>query len=209
MPAEIITGLKFGPVGSHAVHLCVDMQLMFAVGTKWATSAIWDALPAVETICARFTANTIFTRFLCPTDLEQTSGQWRRFYAESPSMLCNVMDPAMLGLLPELSKFCPPAAMIDRHVFSAFASPKLRSHLLDRATDTLVITGIETDVCVLATTLSAVDHGYRVILIHDALTSSNTEGQQAAIGAVFPRFDQQIELIDTATLLSNWEPVSP
>ncbi len=205
MPAEIIAGLKFGPVGPGAIHLCVDMQLMFAVGTKWSTPAIWDAVPAIKSICARFAAHTIFTRFICPHDLSETSGQWTRFYAESTSMLCNAMNPAMLGLLPELMEFSPPAAIIDRHVFSAFASPELRKILTEGSINTLMISGIETDVYVLATTLSAIDQGYRVILVRDALASSNAEGQRAAIEAVFPRFDQQIELIDTETLLRNWQ----
>jgi nicotinamidase-related amidase len=206
MPAEIITGLKFGPIGAGAIHLCVDMQLMFAVGTKWATPAIWDAVPAIKLICARFAGNTVFTRFICAKDLSETAGQWTRFYAESTSMLCSAMDPAMLGLLPELQEFSPPAAIIDRPVFSAFASPELRKILMERATHTLIISGVETDVCVLATTLSAVDFGYRVILVRDALASSNAEGQQAALNAVFPRFDQQIELIDSETLLNSWQP---
>jgi nicotinamidase-related amidase len=186
------------------MHLCVDMQLMFAVGTKWSTPAIWDAVPAIKSICNRFAEKTIFTRFICPHDLGETRGQWTRFYAESSSMLCSAMDPAMLGLLPELVEFSPPAAIVDRPVFSAFASPELRRLLAAGTVDTLVISGIETDVCVLATTLSAVDLGYRVILVRDALTSSNAEGQQAAINALFPRFDQQIELIDSETLLGNW-----
>jgi hypothetical protein len=31
-----------------AVHLCIDMQLMFAVGTKWSSPAIWEAVPAIK-----------------------------------------------------------------------------------------------------------------------------------------------------------------
>jgi len=204
MPSEIITGLKFGSIGERAVHLCIDMQLMFATGTKWSSPAIGKALPAIRSICDRFAAKTIFTRFICPHNLGQTKGQWTRFYAESSSMLCDVMDPAMLGLLPELQEFCPPAAIVDRQVFSAFASPELRTLLAERSIDTLVISGLETDVCVLATTLSAIDRGYRVILARDALASSNAEGHSAALEGVFPRFDQQIELIGTETLLREW-----
>jgi nicotinamidase-related amidase len=43
----------------------------------------------------------------------------------------------------------------------------------------LVITGSETDVCVLATALDAVDRGYRVILIENAVCCSSDAGHDA------------------------------
>jgi nicotinamidase-related amidase len=39
--------------------------------------------------------------------------------------------------------------------------------------ETLIISGGETDVCVLSTVLSAVDLGYRIILVEGALCSSS------------------------------------
>ena len=110
----------------------------------------------------------------------------------------------MMDLLPELVKFIPPARTVDRKVFSALASPELGAILAQSAIDTLVITGFETDVCVLATVLAAIDLGYRVILIKDALARSNEAGEKAALHQVFSRFDQQIEVIDTEELLGNW-----
>lgn len=43
----------------------------------------------------------------------------------------------------------------------------------------LVITGGETDVCVLATVPGAVDRGYRIVLATDAICSSADEKGQA------------------------------
>ena len=40
-----------------------------------------------------------------------------------------------------------------------------------------IVSGSETDVCVLATVLDAVDMGYRVIIARDAVCSSSDEGQ--------------------------------
>ena len=47
MSIEFISGLKFGALGPKTLHLCIDMQLMFALETKWASEAIWRALPAI------------------------------------------------------------------------------------------------------------------------------------------------------------------
>ena len=43
----------------------------------------------------------------------------------------------------------------------------------------MIVTGSETDVCVLATVLGAVDLGYRVIVVRDAVCSSSDEGHDA------------------------------
>ena len=204
MSIEFISGLKFGVLGPKTIHLCIDMQLMFALETKWASEAIWRALPAIVQITTRFTSHTVFSRFICPKDLRETSGQWTRFYADAEGMLSNNLHPSMMDLLPELSKFIPPAKMVDRKVFSALASTEFRELLTKNAIDTLAISGFETDVCVLATVLAAIDLGFRVVLVKDALSSSNDAGEKAALQQVFSRFDQQIEVITTAELFQNW-----
>jgi nicotinamidase-related amidase len=43
-----------------------------------------------------------------------------------------------------------------------------------RASDTVITTGGETDVCVLATMLVDIDWGFRVILVTDACSSART-----------------------------------
>jgi nicotinamidase-related amidase len=53
--------------------------------------------------------------------------------------------------------------------------------LREREVDKLVVTGPETDVCVRATVLGAVDHGYRVVLVPDAICSSSDEGHDALL----------------------------
>ena len=65
------------------------------------------------------------------------------------------------------------------------------------------MTGSETDVCVLATVIGAVDHGYRVILVCDAVCSSSDEGHDALLKLYRDRYSLQIETSDAATILSS------
>jgi nicotinamidase-related amidase len=51
----------------------------------------------------------------------------------------------------------------------------------------LIVTGAETDVCVLAMVLGAVDLGYRVIIVSDALCSSADETHDAAMAIYHSR----------------------
>ena len=67
------------------------------------------------------------------------------------------------------------------------------------------MTGSETDVCVLATVLGAVDLGYRVILIRDAVCSSSDEGHDALMTLYHQRYTEQIEVTDAATIIARWE----
>jgi nicotinamidase-related amidase len=55
-------------------------------------------------------------------------------------------------------------------------------------------TGAETDVCVLAIILDAVDLGYRVVLAIDALCSSSDATHDALMTLYRTRFSQQIEI---------------
>lgn len=73
-----------------------------------------------------------------------------------------------------------------------------------RRIDSLIITGAETDVCVLAAVLNAVDLGYRVVLATDALCSSSDETHDALLTLYRGRFSQQIETADAATILAAW-----
>jgi nicotinamidase-related amidase len=80
----------------------------------------------------------------------------------------------------------------------------IRSFLMERKIDTLVITGGETDVCVLATVLGAIDFGYRVVLVTDALCSSSDAAHDALLTVYHQRFAQQVETVEMETVLSNW-----
>ena len=68
----------------------------------------------------------------------------------------------------------------------------------------LVLSGVETDVCVLATALSAVDFGYRTVIAVDAVASSVAASHEACLAHVYPRYDQQIELASVDDIIAAW-----
>jgi nicotinamidase-related amidase len=76
--------------------------------------------------------------------------------------------------------------------------------LRSRDADSLVITGAETDVCVLVAVLDAVDLGYRIILPTDAMCSVSDRTHDALLTVYRERFSQPIETTDTANVLANW-----
>ncbi|QIG47887.1 cysteine hydrolase [Nordella sp. HKS 07] len=201
-----ISGLRFGAIGKHAVHASIDMQRLFAEDTEWASPVVHAIAPKVARICAHAPHLTLFTRFLTPEHVEEAKGQWQIYYRHWKSVLASNIAADMLDLLPALRRFVPPARVIDKYVHSAFEAPAFQEALDDLNADTIIFTGVETDVCVLATALTAIDRGYRTILVSDAIASSNEASHEAAFDGIYPRFDQQVELIDTDTLLKAWSP---
>jgi hypothetical protein len=71
---------------------------------------------------------------------------------------------------------------------------QLIEHLRQREADALIVSGSETDVCVLATVLDAVDIGYRVIVVRDAVCSSSDEGHDMLVSLVCSEEGQRHKL---------------
>jgi nicotinamidase-related amidase len=176
------------------VHLCLDMQVMFSKDGPWPTPWLERVLPNVVHLVEAMPRRTVFTRFIPPLRGEDMPGMWRAYYRKWPQVTRQRLPPAQLELLPELRRFAPPAVVFDKFVYSAFADGRLSPQLVERSVSTLLISGSETDVCVLATVLAAVDLGYRVILATDAICSSSDEGHDALMQMYTRRFDVQIEL---------------
>ena len=106
--------------------------------------------------------------------------------------------------MPELQELVPPAVNFDKRVYSPFHDGRLSPYLRQRGIDSLIISGTETDICVLATVLAAVDHGYRVIIAVDALCSSTDATHDASLKLYSERFALQIEMADTEAILRRW-----
>jgi nicotinamidase-related amidase len=199
-----MTASQLRPLGPRTLHVVVDMQRVFAEATDWRVPAIAAVTEPILALARAHARDTLFTRFMTPPTVESANGDWRRFYARWPSVLRDRMEPAMFDLMESFAPFVPPAEVCDKTTFSAFASADFVASLARRGIQTLVLSGVETDVCVLATALDAVDRGLHVVLATDGLTSWSAAGHRAALEAIYPRFDQQIESATVAEILTAW-----
>jgi nicotinamidase-related amidase len=191
-------GIRFGALGERWVHVCVDMQRMFAEATEWQTPWLTRVLPTVVRLVAVEPERTIFTRFVPPNTSDEARGTWRRYYQRWRSMTLDLLEPALVDVVPELERFSPPARVVDKHVYSPWLGSGLEGELRKLGVDTLVISGAETEVCVLATVLGAIDLGYRTIIATDAVCSSADPTHDAMLGIYHSRYGMQVE---TATVV--------
>jgi nicotinamidase-related amidase len=199
-------GSSLVPPGPNAIHLCIDMQNLFAPGGPWSTPWMGKSLPSVVRLASHWPERTVFTRFIPPGSADDARGIWREYYRKWDNITRDNLDRGFLELVPALQKFVPPATVIDRMVYSGFGAGRLLDFLSTHHVDTLIVSGGETDVCVLSTVMSAIDFGYRIILIEDALCSSSDESHDATLSLYRNRFDIQISVATLDELLSLWKP---
>jgi nicotinamidase-related amidase len=197
-------GLRYEAPSASAVHLCVDMQRMLAERTEWRMPWLERVLPSIVSITSLHPERTIFTRFIPAQYSGQGMGMWRHYYEHWASMTVDELGADMINVVPELARFAPPARFFDKHVYSPWTGSDLHRQLRGAGIDTLIITGGETDVCVLATMMGAVDWGFRVLLVTDALCSSADETHDAMMNVYENRLGQQVECVSTETILENW-----
>jgi len=189
-----------------AAQLCVDVQNIFAKDGLWETPWMQRVLPTIEAIVSRYPERTIFSRFITPQRAEDRPGRWQHYFRRWEKATRQQLGGDELDLVPELACYVPPATVVDKPLYSAFVCSALYDLLVGKRIGTIVVSGAETDVCVLATVLSAVDFGFRVVIIEDALCSSSDEAHDALMTMYRTRLQEQIDVVRAQELFDLWRP---
>lgn len=185
------------------IHLCIDMQRMFAEDTPWQVAWMPNVLDEVLEVTSRFPERTMFTRFIPPSSPDEVPGMWRDYYEKWPMMTRARIDPGLFDLIADLKRYVPPARIFDKTTYSPWIDGRLHSVLSHQGVGTLVLTGGETDVCVLASIFGAIDLGYKVILLKDAVCSTADQTHDAAVELLENRFSVQAEVVRSEQWLSS------
>lgn len=192
------------PFSNRTLHVVIDMQRLFAEETAWHTPAIDGILPNVLALCEARPADTVFARFVVPQNAESAKGRWQSYYRRWSTVTLDHLDAGMLDLMTPLAAIARPGSIVDKETYSVFGSLGFAERLERSNIDTLIFSGVETDVCVYASVLDAVDAGYRVILAEDALTSGDMSAHSVVLTRLAPRLSEQIEILPTRSILNSW-----
>lgn len=187
--------------GPNTLHLVVDMQRLFAEETAWHTPALAGILPAVTRLVREGPARRLFARFTTPASADQARGRWQTYYRRWEAVTGARLDPALADLVGPLAALARPDELVDKPTYSVFAVPGFAERLDALGVDTLVMSGVETDVCVLASLHGAVDRGLRVVLPADAVASSSAAAHEAVLRHLLPRLPEQVELTTVEAVL--------
>ncbi len=194
--------LTNGVLDEQEFHICIDMQQIFLEPGPWYAEAGLALLPKIEQLVHARNLPTVFTRFITPSRETEATGSWQTYYKFWHQVTKAEAGEEWLALHPTLQKSAKSENTFDKTTYDAFASGSFRSSIERAKPSALIFSGIETDVCVLATVLTAVDLGFRTIIAEDAVTSSDLDSHNACFEFLFPRYSQQIEIATVAEILS-------
>lgn len=105
--------------------------------------------------------------------------------------------------LPELAPVAGEIIASEHMCSSGFAETDLHEQLQDRGITHLIIVGLITNSCIEATARSAVDLGYHVTLVNDAVAAFSPAEHDLAIRENYKRIGHQVT--DTSALLKSME----
>jgi nicotinamidase-related amidase len=162
----------------------IDMQRFFAPGQPWATPGFDGLIEPIGRLAGAFGDRVVFTRFIVPA---QPRGSWVAYYQQWPQ----VTWPGTEHLADLVPPWADRAAdAIDLPTFSKWG-PELADRLDDDGP--LVLCGVSTDCCVLATALGAVDAGVSVRVVADACAGLDAAAHERAL-ALLAGFAPQVAI---------------
>lgn len=198
------------PTAAEAAWLVViDPQAIFAdPSSDWASPEFDAAMSAIERIAPHFGDRVLVTRWLptAPRAVEPREGSpartasarptsWDPYFAAWPFADRPADDP-LFDLVPRAQTLAA-RPTIDVPTFGKWTEA-LRS--VTGEAPRLVLTGVSTDCCVIATALAAADAGAHVRVVEDACAGS-TPADGAAALRVMGLFAPQIRLCSADDLV--------
>ena len=112
------------------------------------------------------------------------------------------------GKINDIVKPLPMEKIISKDAINCFVGTDLLDFLRNNKTDTLVICGMQTHMCVEAATRAASDYGFKCILVHDACATKDLKFGEKIIKAEDVHYSTLSTLKNYATVISTDEYLS-
>jgi len=149
----------------------IDVQPAFSAPTSpWYTASLAVAKDRISELVEAFDGRALFSRFVPP---EKAEGSWRTYYEKWHFAL----DPQNHAIW-EVDAPWTDLPSVASPSFSKWI-PEARAIIGTNAD--IVLCGVSTDCCVLATALAAIDDGYKVRVVEDACAAANPDVQRMSI----------------------------
>jgi nicotinamidase-related amidase len=167
----------------------IDLQRIFAdPESGWATPDFDRVIEPTKQLIDLFTPDVVFTRFVAP---EKPVGSWVTYYEQYPFALQSP-DADDYQLVDEFKG----APTLDKTTFGAWG-PELANVV--GTGGHLVLGGVTTDCCVIATALAAVDAGVYVQVVEDACAGSDEASHRKAID-IMRLYSPMLEIVTVEQL---------
>ena len=178
--------------------LVIDMQNAYTSEGPWTCPHMDRAAERIITLIESGYFNQIlFTRFDAP---RLPVGTWKKY-----NMINRKIneDVHMNELIPQLLPYTDIYPLYSKFTYSALTVPEIQAaieHCTQRG-GSVVLTGVVSECCVLATAFQAIDNGCPVIYIKDACAGSSDELEDAVVQVLSGLDYVQTTIMDTVGYL--------
>ncbi|MAF12198.1 hypothetical protein CMK11_17265 [Candidatus Poribacteria bacterium] len=169
----------------NAALLAVDMQRGFLdVDAAMEVPTGRDAIVPISALAAEFrrvSAPVVYTRVVWSPNVPNLVGELHPRH-KPPISCCMEGDPSV-----EIVDALSPQAgdlVVDKHGYDAFHETRLDYALRSLGRTHLLVTGVMTDVCVLASVASAMHREYRVSVVSDGVATNWDDVQRMTLDLV-------------------------
>jgi nicotinamidase-related amidase len=130
-------------------------------------------------------------------DVIYITNEWKK------KSIANIVTGGILGEGNEMAKMDPRIKNINnnhfvKHIMDSFSNKDFEQYLIDNKIDQLYITGLDAEACVDRTVKAAINRGYKVNIVRDAVVTKNEERRNKKINE-FKSLGARI--IETADLI--------
>jgi nicotinamidase-related amidase len=127
------------------------------------------------------------------SEMEIASNPWWAAVAGTDATRANVLRHQLPGspglqLMPEVYDAEHDLVVGTKKRYDCFAATDLDHVLRSRSIDTLLLTGVNTNSCVLATTVAANTRDYTAVVVEDCVDTMDPALHQAALGVIRQAF---------------------
>jgi nicotinamidase-related amidase len=169
----------------------IDMQRVFGEpDSLWFTPRFEDARAGIRRLLPAFGDRVVHTRFVAP---DRPEGAWGPYYEQWPFALVAADDP-IYDLVDVPSAAHP---VVTETTFGKWGDHLARAM---EGSGEMVLAGVSTDCCVIATALAAADAGVHVRVVADACAGLSGDDHRRALD-VMALFGPLIEVTDVDTVL--------
>ena len=158
--------------------MVIDTQKAYLKGAPWECLDTEGAVKnIVRLIDAGAADEVVITRYEYPKAPEGVWKEYNEVYADINA------DPVNEEFVDELLPYAERFPVFVKDIYGSFSVPEIREAVRRTGADTLVVCGVVAECCVLSTVMGAVDEGYKVSYLTDAV-SGFTEEKMAGVLAV-------------------------
>ncbi len=177
--------------------LVIDMQNVYRQNQKWECWQTEQAARNIVRIIESKKCSTAFTRFIAS---KRPRGVWQNYNAENADVngdkFLNEYHPA---LAPYLEHF----PLFTKSTYSSLKNRKLKK--LCRRAKRVIVAGVVTECCVLATIFELIDEGIYTVFISDAVSGVNETMDKAVKNVLSGLSPLHVKIATTSEYLSEAE----